>query len=322
MPTWGEILKELREVKNQTNLPPFDNVRRKYLSLLKNKTGRDLILYATKWTSPGASPSDTTIIEEDIQGFMEVIHGLTTQSLDLIVHSPGGSAEVTEALVSYIRTKFTHVRVIVPQAAMSAATMLACAANTIMMGKHSFLGPVDPQFILDTKLGVQSVPAQAILDQFDKAKEECQDPKLLGHWIPILEQYGPALIVQCENAINLSKTLLAEWLERYMFAGDPDAAGKAKNIANYLSDHKEFKSHGRHISRDKAKELKLNIENLEDDQELQDLVLSVFHATTHTFIGTEAVKIIENHNGKAFVKVQQTVQVQLPAPPISLPKPT
>ena len=145
MPTWGEILKELQQVGNQTKLPPFDNVRRKYLTLLKNKTGRDVILYATKWASPGASPNDTTIIEEDIQGLMEVIHGLATQSLDLIVHSPGGSAEVAEALVSYIRTKFTHVRVIVPQAAMSAATMLACSANTIMMGKHSFLEKNCPQ---------------------------------------------------------------------------------------------------------------------------------------------------------------------------------
>lgn len=317
MPTWGEILKELQEVANQTKLPPFDNVRRKYLALLKNKTGRDVILYATKWTSPGASPNDVTITEEDIQGFMEVIHGLATQSLDLIVHSPGGSAEVTEALVSYIRTKFNDVRVIVPQAAMSAATMLACSANIIMMGKHSFLGPIDPQFILATQIGVQFVPAHAILDQFDKAKEECQDPKLLGHWLPILSQYGPALIVQCENAIALSKTLLTEWLERYMFSGDPDADEKAKNIANYLSNHKEFKSHGRHISRDKAKELKLNIENLEDDQELQDLALSVFHATTHTFNGTTAVKIIENHNGKAFIKQQQTIPIQLTpqAPP-------
>ena len=86
-------------------MPPFDNVRRKYLALLKNKTGRDVILYATKWTS-WCIPNDTTIIEEDIQGLMEVVHGLATQSLDLIVHSPGGSAEVTEALVSYIRTKF------------------------------------------------------------------------------------------------------------------------------------------------------------------------------------------------------------------------
>lgn len=325
MPTWGEILKELQQIGNQTKSPPFDAVRRKYLAMLREKTGRDVILYATRWTSPGVSPSDTTIIEEDLQGFMEVIHGLSGPNLDLIIHSPGGSPEVTEALVSYIRTKFHDVKIIVPQSAMSAATMLACSANTISMGKHSFLGPIDPQIIIPTQFGIQFVPAQAILDQFDKAKEECKDPKLLGHWLPILSQYGPALLVQCENAIDLSKTLAEEWLERYMFSGDSDAAEKAGKIARYLSDHKEFKSHGRHISREKAKEIGLKIEDLETDQGFQDLVLSVFHATTHTFNGTTAVKIIENHNGKAFVKIQHAVSIQLPTappPPISQPKPT
>ncbi|MCL4557982.1 MAG: serine protease [Deltaproteobacteria bacterium] len=319
MPTWGELLKELQEVQEKTNLPPFDIVRRKYLNLLKNKTGRDVILYATKWTVPGASPNDIAIVEEDVQGFMEVIHGLSNSALDLIIHSPGGSAEVTEALVSYIRTKFTNVRVIIPQAAMSAATMLACAANIIMMGKHSSLGPIDPQFILSTQIGIQSVPAQAILDQFDKAKEECQDPKLLGRWLPILSQYGPALLVQCENAIDLSETLLEQWLEQYMFSGEQSASEKAQKIAQYLSDHKRFKSHARHIPRDKAKELGLNIEDLEKDQVTQDLILSVFHATTHTFNATPAVKIIENHNGKAFIK-SQFVPIQLPEQSASKPK--
>ena len=52
------------------------------------------------------------------------------------------------------------------------------------------------------------------------------------------------------------------------------------------------------------------MENLEDDDKLQDLVLSVFHATTHTFDGTGAVKIIENQLGKAFIK-----QVVVSPPP-------
>jgi hypothetical protein len=321
LPTWGELLKELKEVQEHIK-PPFDFVRRKYLSKLHEKTGRDVILYASKWTSPGSSPGEVTITEEDLQGLMEVIHGLTGPSLDLIIHSPGGSAEVTEALVAYIRTKFTDVRAIVPQSALSAATMLACSANKIVMGKHSFLGPIDPQFIIETRTGVQRVPAQAILDQFDKAKVECQDPKNLGHWLPILEQYGPALLVQCENALELSRTLLAEWLERYMFKGDPEAFEKAKGIADYLSNHKEFKSHGKHISRDILKAKGLKIEDLETDQELQDLVLSVFHATTHTFTGTGAVKIIENHNGKAFIKAQQTVSIEVPVRPASPSQPS
>jgi ClpP class serine protease len=42
---------------------------------------------------------------------------------------------------------------------MSAATMLACSANKIVMGKHSFLGPIDPQFIIQTELGRASVAA-------------------------------------------------------------------------------------------------------------------------------------------------------------------
>jgi len=185
------------------------------------------------------------------------------------------------------------------------------------MGKHSFIGPIDPQFVLQTQLGIQMVPAQAILDQFERAKRECEDPKKLGSWLPILSQYGPALVQQSENVIALSKELVSKWLKEYMFAGKPNNEELAKRVADYLSDHRQFKTHGRHISRDKAKEIGLVVDNLEDDQQMQDLVLSVFHATTHTFNGTAAVKIIENHIGKAFVKLQQQILVQMPSPPPS-----
>lgn len=95
----------------------------------------------------------TSITNEDLSGLMEVVHGLTGPNLDLILHSPGGSPAAAEALVKYIRSKFDHVRVIVPQMAMSAATMISCSANSIVMGKHSFLGPIDPQFLLPTGVG-------------------------------------------------------------------------------------------------------------------------------------------------------------------------
>ncbi len=146
-------------------------------------TGRNIILYATAWTKTGkqiVTPEILSITDEDIQGLMEVIHGLKGESLDLILHSPGGSIEAAEAFVTYIRTKFSNIRVIIPQAAMSAATMIACSANAIVMGKHSSIGPIDPQFVLQTQLGRQMVPAQSIIDQFDLAKRESQDPKKLG----------------------------------------------------------------------------------------------------------------------------------------------
>ena len=99
---------------------------------------------------------------------MEVTQGLVGRQIDLVLHSPGGSPEAAEAVVSYLRSRFSHIRVIVPNLAMSAATMMACTANEIIMGKHSFLGPTDPQLVLSTPLGVRSVPAQATLDQFER----------------------------------------------------------------------------------------------------------------------------------------------------------
>lgn len=69
-----------------------------------------------------------------MQGMMEVCRGLTGPGLDLIVHSPGGSAEATASMVRYLRQKFTHIRVFVPLAAMSAATMWALSGDEIWMG--------------------------------------------------------------------------------------------------------------------------------------------------------------------------------------------
>lgn len=328
MPTWSGILAEFQAEVAKGNPSAFDVVRRKYLKALAEHTGRSAILYAAKWTQSGDhDPSLTSITEEDVQGLMEVVHGLPGKNLDLILHSPGGSAEAAEAIVHYLRAKFDHIRVIVPHAAMSAATLVACAANEIVMGKQSSLGPVDPQYIIGgpNPGQVQAVPAQAILDQFDLAKQECRDPHVLGAWAPMLGQYGPALLMQCKNALKLAENLAAEWLRTWMLGSTRSkqrAAIKARAIAKALRDHKRFKSHARHISRDQARSMGLVIVDLEADQTLQDLVLSVFHATTLTFDQTTAVKIIENQIEKAFVKLNRTLQVPMPMlqlPPFAPP---
>ena len=179
MPIWSEILTELKE-SSQYGPRNFDVVRRKYLFDLYDYTSeRNVILYATGWQQkPEMSlPSQISIVDEDIQALVEVSYGLENRNLDLILHSPGGSLEATEAIVSFLRSRFSHIRVIVPAVAMSAATMLACAADEIILGEHSFLGPIDPQLILRTQSVDRSVPAQAILDDFERAQRECSDPK-------------------------------------------------------------------------------------------------------------------------------------------------
>jgi len=228
-----------------------------------------------------------SVADDDMLGVMESVHGLAGPNLDLILHSPGGSASAAEQIVKYLRTKFGHIRIIVPHMAMSAATMIACAADEIVMGKHSFLGPIDPQLIMHTALGPRAVPAQAILEQFERALGDATDPVKLRVWAPMLTQYGPDLLVTCQNAARLSEDLVSEWLQSHMFKGQPDCEAKGKAIARGLSDHNLFKTHARPISRDEllAKGLS-GVNALEQDQVEQDLFLSVHHATAHTFTST------------------------------------
>jgi hypothetical protein len=329
VPTWGEILVEinttaqlLRSQPATLHLNPFDVVRRKYLAAVAAKTNRSTIVYSTAFLSPGAPPPLISVTEEDVLGFMETVHGLAGPNLDLILHSPGGSGSAAEQIVKYLRTKFDHIRIIVPHMAMSAATMIATGADEIVMGKHSFLGPIDPQFIMQTALGPRSVPAQAILEQFQLAQRESADVAKLRVWAPMLAQYGPDLLVTCQNAASLSQNLVSQWLKKYMLKDDVAAEAKGAEIAQWLSDHNEFKTHARPLDRDELLSHGLNIVSLEKDQVEQDLFLSIHHAIAHTFNGTPAVKLIENNLGKAYVRMANNAQpVFLQAPPAQLPTP-
>lgn len=71
---------------------------------------------------------------------------------------------------------------------------------------------------------------------------------------------------------------------------------------------------------DVAMKLGLKVTALEEDQALQDLVLSVFHATTIIF-DRRVIKIIENHLGNAFIKQQPLPPVLPPGPPPMFPPP-
>lgn len=110
-----------------------------------------------------------------------------------------------------------------------------------------------------------------------------------------------------------------------MFKNIDDRSQKAEMISEWLAGHENFKSHARHIPRIEVENRELIVLRLEADQRFQDLVLSVFHSTTHTFTGTPSVKIVENHDGRAFIK-QHTAQA-IPAvqvgvtPPIAGPSP-
>jgi hypothetical protein len=189
------------------------------------------------------------------------------------------------------------------------------------MGKHSQLGPIDPQL----GMGQGPVPASALVRQFKRISDECAtDPTRLSGWLPTLQQYWPGLLEICEEADMLSRTLVQEWLSKYMFRGyRPDRREQlSKNIAENFASHDWPLSHGRPIDRETARKLGLKIGRLEDDPNLQDAVLSVHHAFLITLSSTNAIKIIENHMGaKMVISTQQVMMPPFLPQPMQLPVP-
>ncbi|BBE42789.1 SDH family Clp fold serine proteinase [Conexivisphaera calida] len=263
---------------------------------------------------PVVSPVDVQVTWADKQAFMEVIRGIQGDELALILHSPGGQIEAAQSIVEYIRSKFSRVTAIVPDAAMSAATLIALSADKILMGRQSNLGPIDPQFMIPLQNTLVPISAQSLLEEFERARKEVKhDRDSLLVWAPKIQQYPPGILEEARNAIELTKKLGREWLARYMLKDEPSANKIAGHIVNYLSNHKQLRSHATPIRAERLKELGLVVENLEEDQKLQDLVLSVYHAARITFQSTLAHKIVENSDGRAFIRIvsqysQGTVQ--------------
>lgn len=328
MPTWGSILYELNrliaEQSAQRNTPdlfgpsPHDVVRRKYLAELADYSGRPVIVYASGWLEgrPIPDPSIVSVSTRDVMGFMEAIHGLPRGQLDLIIHSPGGDPNAAQAIMQYLRHQgFDQIRAIVPISAMSAATMMALSCDEVLMGRHSQLGPIDPQFTLATPDGPRSAPAQAILDQFERAKAECAaSPQAMGAWLPILRSYSPGLLSQCLTAQQAAEDIVSESMASHMFKDlEPSKARrKASEIAAWFNDHKTHRSHGRPLRYDDVLERGVKVVLLEEDDTLQDKVLSAWHGVQLSLSQVAVNKLIENHDGKAWMlSASPGVQIML-----------
>jgi len=309
MPNWVDVLKQIDTFKTQhaaASQQAIDLVRRSYLNKLFELEKRNIIAYYSGFLSkPAIAQSD--INDEDKNGFMMAVHNLDrSKGLDLILHTPGGGFAATESLVDYLRKMFgTDIRCIVPQIAMSAGTIIACSCKEIWMAKHSNLGPIDPQ--------LSGLPARGVVEEFKRALDEIKkDPDSLAIWRPIIGQYRPTFLNQCENAIAWSEEFVREQLERVMFKGLRGAKKRAQKVVSALSDFKENKAHSRHINFEQCKKLGLKVQLIESRQEFQDLVLTVHHCYMHSLMNTSAFKIIENHLGSAFVKQQRVEQRVVP----------
>lgn len=281
------------------------------MAALEAHTKRPAVLYATDFLNEEKAKlaqNATSINLEDMRGLAEVVRGIDEPAVDLILHSPGGSAEAAESIVSVLRNKFQDVRVLVPVVAKSAATMIALSGNQILMPQSAELGPIDPQILLsDGRGGQRWTPAQAIIDEVQRAllAAQSQQPDAMV-WMLKVQSQPHGLYQEALNAVNLSKQLVSGWLEKYMFAGEMDAPQKAKAIVDYLGNHNQFLSHARRVDIPSLSRLGAKIFSITDvDRTLWQLLEEVWYVVEHTFRGTGLFKVWENSRGVGLFLIAQ-----------------
>lgn len=289
MGSWSEILSEI-DSNAGNEIAILNDKRLQLMEAISRYTERNVISYYSGWLTKSESP-DIEINDSDKNAFMENIYKMDkSKGLDLILHTPGGGIAATESLVDYLHSMFNgDIRAIIPQMAMSAGTMIALSCSSIIMGNHSNLGPVDPQN--------RGISCQEALDEFEKAKDEVRaDNSSLGLWQVLISKYTPTFLISCQNALEWSKTFATDWISKNPSIADD----KKEGIINLFVDHSESKSHDRHISKAKCKEVGLSITDMEDDNTLQDLILSLHHCYMILFDKSIVVKVVENQLGATY----------------------
>ena len=151
--------------------------------------------------------------------------------IDLILHTPGGLVLAAEQIAEALLRHPAKVTVFVPHYAMSGGTLIALAADEIVMDENAVLGPVDPQ------LG--QYPAASILKVLEKK--------------PLSEVDDQTLILAdvAEKALKQVKATVKNLLLKHM----PEE--KAEEVAHLLSQGTW--THDYPIDVDQARSLGLNI---------------------------------------------------------------
>lgn len=235
--------------------------RQEQIKLIQQTEGTKLISYV--------SGSANLIDRDDILGFVDLLHNVRTgENLDLMLHTPGGDIDAAEKLITMVRTRVGNgrLRIIVPDFAKSAGTLMALGADMILMSDTSELGPIDPQITLrDTHGNLLRHSVQAYIDAYETYAELLHKNPVDTVASTMLSKLDPAFLKLCSAACDRAQKFAESQLRFGMFrSGEP---GNFTQIASELMSTKKWLSHGQMIGWADAQSIGLNVEHLDIESE-------------------------------------------------------
>lgn len=205
---------------------------------------------------------NSEIERDDVIAMVDLLHNTVPGApIDLMLHSPGGDIDAAEKLITLIRKRAgtAPVRVIVPDYAKSAATLIALGADAILMSDSSELGAIDPQVDLPNGKGhLQTISAQGYLDAFNKWAEMLRENPTDPVARLMIDKMEPSTIHRLEQATTRSRKIAAALLATGMIKDEAEANA----IVDELSNTRKWHSHGQMIPQEALLKLGLSVKYL------------------------------------------------------------
>lgn len=234
---------------------------------LNAASGKYTVVYCSNFINSKIK-EDISINNGDELPFIEMINKVPADihELDIVLVTPGGSAEQVARFVDKLRPRFEKVRFILPYAAMSAGTIFAMSGDDIIMTSGAYLGPIDPQ--IPGKDGML-LPAQSLNVLIAEIQKRGQAKIAAGQqpdWtdILIMNNIDPREIGNTKMMSDFSIQLVKNYLQLYKFrtwavhsstgaqVTPADRERRAFEVATNLCEHAFWKIHSRGITREVA----------------------------------------------------------------------
>ncbi|HEX7802603.1 MAG TPA: hypothetical protein VF471_07605 [Pseudoxanthomonas sp.] len=211
----------------------------------------------------------TSVGRDDAVFFGDLLHNVARgKPIDLLLHTGGGDIDAAEKLMSMLSDAAgtAPLRVIIPDYAKSAGTLMALGADSIMMSDSSELGPIDPQIeTQDSEGRISVVAVQNHLDAYKEAFELVKrEPDNKAAQI-MLRTFDASRIHKYRAAQARARQLAEKMLKSRMFRDDPFLPTAPVNA---LMDNTKYQSHGQMIGINEAKEISLKVEARPPDDPL------------------------------------------------------
>lgn len=231
-------------------------LRQSRIREIQDKTKSRLLCYV--------AGNGAQITRDDVIGMVELLHNVPRGgNIDFLLHTGGGDINAAEKIVFMLRAAVgteSRFRVVVPDFAKSAGTLIALAADKILMSDSSELGPIDPQFPRRDSEG--TVRWHSVLNYLEAYETACRNVRAAPNDVPanvMLSTFDPTMLVQFEAVKRRARMLAEQHLNRWMFQKKKATYTK---IAGDLMDIARWPAHGQMIGYEDAQELELEIEYL------------------------------------------------------------